>query len=270
MKSVIVHVNDDDGMAARLDAALDIVRAHDGHLTCLQATFQFTPTAFLPMGGDMISGLSFDDIQAAEKELSNSLKEKLKDEDVSWDWKMGLGDPATLLAEQSGLADLLVVSRAHGKRDDLTQPLPIAGEVVLHAPTACLMVTAKQSRIDPKAPVVIAWNGSGEAGRAVRYTLPMLKMASEVHLVMVEEEGRDFPDISASEYLSRHGIKSELHQISSEKSQIAEILENFAAERGASAIVMGAYGHSRMRETLFGGVTKSMLDTCEIPLIVAH
>jgi len=270
MKSVIVHINDDDCMDRRLDAALDIVRAHSGHLTCLQATFQFTPTAFSPMGGDMISGLNFEDIQSAEKVLRDRLKTKLKDEDISWDWKTGLGDPATLLAEQSGLADLLIISRAHGKRDDYNKPLPIAGEVALHARTACLLVPPEKSQMDATAPMVIAWNGSGESGRAVRYALPMLKMASEVHLVMVAEEGRDSPDISASEYLSRHGVKSELHQISDEKSRIAQILEDLATECGASSIVMGAYGHSRMREVLFGGVTKSMLDTCEVPLIVAH
>ena len=270
MKSIILHINEDDGMDARFQAALDMARAHDAHLTCLQSTHQFNPTAFAPMGGDFISGLTFEDIEEHNRKLRSKLQDKLKDEDVSWDWKMGLDDPASLLAEQSGLADLVVLTRAHGKRDDMHAPLPIAGEVALHASTACLLVPVKASAMDATAPIVIAWNGSAEAGRAIRYALPAIKMASEVHLLMVEEEGRDFPDLSASQYLSHHGVKSELHQLSEGDGKIAVIVENFAAAKGASAIVMGAYGHSRMRETLFGGVTKSMIDRCDIPLIVAH
>lgn len=270
MKSIIVHMNDDDGMDSRLGIGLDVARAHGGHLTCLQATFQFTPTAFAPMGGDFMTGLNFEDIATAEKNLRDKLQEKLSKEDVSWNWKVGLGDPASLLIEQSGLADLVVISRAHGKREDIDKPLPIAGSVALHSQTACLLVPPANSKIEATAPIVVAWNGSSESGRAVRYALPMLKMASDVHLVMVAEEGRDFPDISASEYLSRHGVKSQLHQMSDDGSPIAEMLEKFAIEQNASSIVMGVYGHSRMRETLFGGVTKSMLDRCEVPLIVAH
>lgn len=270
MKSIILHINDDDGMEARFQAALDIARAHGGHVTCLQATHQFNPTSFAPMGGDFVAGLNFEDIEETNRALRSDLQDKLADEDISWDWKMGLSDPASLLAEQSGLADLVVLSRAHGKRDDVRAPLPIAGDVALHSSTACLLVPPEIKKIDVAAPIVIAWNGSAEAGRAVRYALPAIKMASEVHLLMVAEEGRDFPDLSASQYLSHHGVKSELHQLSDDNNRIAIIVENFAAEKSASSIVMGAYGHSRMRETLFGGVTKSMIDRCEIPMIVAH
>ncbi|VAV94203.1 hypothetical protein MNBD_ALPHA04-1478 [hydrothermal vent metagenome] len=97
----------------------------------------------------------------------------------------------------------------------------------------------------------------------------MLKLASEVHVVMIDE-GKDLPSLDASTYLSRHGIASELHQISAKKRKASEVIEAFAVEKDAAAIVMGAYGHSRLRETLMGGVTREQLFRSKFPLLMGH
>jgi len=152
---------------------------------------------------------------------------------------------------------------------DDRDPQAIAGDVAIHAHAATLVVPVESETFDSDKPIVVAWNGSKEASLAIRLTLPMQRLASAVHIVAVDE-GLDLPNLDASAYLSRHGISSELHQLEGAKGNIAEVIEGFALEKGASAIVMGAYGKSRIRETLMGGVTRDQIFKSTLPLIMAH
>ncbi len=269
MKTILLHIADDNGMNSRLQVALDIARAQEAHLTCLQPTSQFQPMIFAPMGGQYVADFSMSDLRELESAHRAKIEERLKSEDVQWNWQIGLGDAATLLTEQSGLADLLVVSQSVSKGTQDGDPAPIAGEVAVHAHAATLVVPLGSQGFDCKKSFVAAWNGSKEASRAIRFALPMLKLASEVHIVMIDE-GKDLPSLDASTYLSRHGIASELHQISAKKRKASEVIEEFAVEKDAAAIVMGAYGHSRLRETLMGGVTREQLFQSKFPLLMGH
>lgn len=269
MKTILLHIADDNGQESRLQVALDIARAQEAHLSCLQPSSQFKPMPYAPMGGQFVADINLADFQEMERAHRVKIEERLKSEDVPWNWQLGLGDAATLLAEHSGLADLLVVSQSAGKNARDGDPAPIAGDVVIHASTATLVVPMECQGFESSKPFVAAWNGSKEASRAIRFALPMLRLASEVHIVMIDE-GRDMPNLDASTYLSRHGIASELHQISAKKRKASEVIEEFATEKGAAAIVMGGYGHSRLRETLMGGVTREQLFGSRLPLLMAH
>ena len=270
LKTILLHVFEDSGFESRLQVALDITRGHEGHLSCIQPTTQFAPMSFGPLGGDFVTGINFEDMDAAERAYRDKIEKRLKEEDVSWDWQTGLGDPATLLTERSRLADLVVLSQSYGKRNAGDEPLPIAGDVAVHAHCAILIVPTENESFDCQAPMVVAWNGSAEAARALRLALPMLKMASDVHLVTVGEDGEDFPHTAASTYLARHGVPTVLHELKGKGKEASDIIGQFATEQNASALVMGAYGHSRLRETLFGGVTKNLLNDTDIPLLMGH
>lgn len=270
MKTILLHVFDDCGFKSRLQVALDIARGHEGHLTCVQPTTQFAPMSFGPLGGDFVTGINFEDMDTAERAHRERIEKTLKDEDVSWDWQTGLGDPATLLTERSRLADLAILSQSYGKRNAGDEPLPIAGDIAVHAHCAVLVVPTEIMSFDSEAPIVVAWNGSAEAAKAVRLTLPMLKMANDVHLVTVGDDIDGFPHTAASSYLARHGVSTTLHELKGKGNEASDIIMEFAIEQGAGALVMGAYGHSRLRETLFGGVTKNLLNNTKIPLLMGH
>jgi nucleotide-binding universal stress UspA family protein len=123
----------------------------------------------------------------------------------------------------------------------------------------------------PVGPATVGWNGSFEAANALRAALPMLKQASAVHVVTIgEDKDLDFPSLDASEYLSRHGVKTELHSETRGSKSVAEKLITTAEGLGASYLVMGGYGHSRAREYWFGGVTRSVLKECPVPLILSR
>lgn len=270
MKTILLHVFEDSGFESRLQVALDVARGNDGHLTCVQPTTQFAPMSFGPLGGDFVTGINFEDMDAAERAHRERIEQRLKEEDVSWDWQTGLGDPATLLTERSRLADLVIVSQSYGKRNAGDEPLPIAGDVAVHAHCAILVVPAENESFDCQGAMVVAWNGSAEAAKAVRLALPMLKLASDVHLVTVGDGDGDFPHIAASTFLARHGVSTVLHMLKGKGNEASDIIVEFAIEQGATALIMGAYGHSRLRETLFGGVTKNLLNDAKIPLIMGH
>lgn len=120
--------------------------------------------------------------------------------------------------------------------------------------------------------VIIAWDGSAKAARAVHDALPFLKEAEEVHILCVTGE-KDLSDTllgaDLAPALARHGIKAVVHQIPAVEGDAAEALRRCAVEMRAEMIVMGAYVHSRLREMLFGGVTQSLLRAPPAPLFMA-
>lgn len=123
--------------------------------------------------------------------------------------------------------------------------------------------------------VLVAWNARFEASRAVREALELLVGADDVRLVLVDpvegENGHGAePGADAAAYLARHGVKVTVERLPSEGHSVAAVLRRRTADFNADLLVMGAYGHSRLRERIFGGVTKSMLDQPPVPLFLAR
>lgn len=268
MKTVLLHIREDRGMEARFQAALDAVRRFDGHLTCLQATPFDTYIIGDPFGGVYAFPEVIERVRDTEQGTRSRIETDLSNEGVSWDWLHYDGSAAQMLIEQGRLADMIVVSQPVRERG-ADQPLPIAADIALHARTAVLTVPADARSLDCGGTAVVAWNGSSESANALRLARPMLHGASAVHVVTVGEGG-DLPSSAACRYLARHGIASELHEAQAEERSVAAAIDATAAALGADYLVMGAYGHSRLRELVLGGVTNELLHDSRIPLLIAH
>ena len=272
MKSVLLHAFDDAEMDGRLSVALDACRAHSAHLTFVHVTPFLAYVGFDPMGmgGAFASSVAIDALRENENRLRTRLEARMAKEDVQWDWQSFDGDPAQTLASASSLADLVVLSQSGPTRSSGESPLPIVDDVVVNAGCAVLVVPAGVDRYDPKAAVVVGWNASEQAARAVRDALPALRLAGAVHLVSVEEAGEAFPQTDASTYLSRHGVASELHSFDESSRAADAILTQMADDIQAGAILIGAYGHSRLRETVLGGVTRRILAQSRRPVLLGR
>jgi nucleotide-binding universal stress UspA family protein len=123
--------------------------------------------------------------------------------------------------------------------------------------------------------VLVAWDSGFEASRALRESLDLLETADDVHVVMVEPQAGQpgqgaEPGADVAAYLARHGAKVTVDRLPGSGHSIAEVLSRHAMDMAADLIVMGAYGHSRMRERIFGGVTKSILDKPPQPVLMAR
>ena len=139
-----------------------------------------------------------------------------------------------------------------------------------------LLLVPEGSRptLKPKR-VLVAWDARLESSRAVRESLDMLKGADEVHLVMVDPIEDEYhhgqePGADAAAYLARHGVKVTVDRLPSSNHSVADVLRRHAVDIAADLMVMGAYGHSRLRERIFGGVTKSMLEDPSLPILMAR
>ena len=269
MKAVLLYATEDNGMESRLQAALDVSRAFESHLECIQVTPFDAVIMGDPFGGVYALPNIVAAVQDVEDEHKRRIEQRLQTEGAAWDWTRFVGQPAQICVERSHLADLIVLSLP-GVDNGYNGPHAIAVDVAMNARAPVLAVERQVRRVDCLGPAMIAWNGSPEAANALRLSLPMLRRASAIHIVTVTEDKDGFPATDASLYLSRHGLASELHSWGAEDRNIADLLREAAATLGAAYIVMGAYGHSRFKEAVLGGVTRDLLRNSPVPLLLAH
>lgn len=270
MKSILLHVQDDPGMEARLQAALSIARATNGHVSCLHVT----PIS-LYIASDGITGAFMmpnfvETLDEMEKKIRARIEDGLQNEDVSWDYEHVDGDAAQAIVSRSSLADLIVLGRYHHRETRFT-PITLIGDVLQSARAPILVQPQELNSFDVFGTAVVGWNGSFEAANALRAALPLLQMAAAVHIVTVDEPKEHIlPSLAASTYLSRHGVASELHARPASARPVQDVINETAAVMGAAYIVMGGYGHSRAREFLFGGVARTLLKECPTPLLMGR
>ena len=119
--------------------------------------------------------------------------------------------------------------------------------------------------------VLVAWDGSATAARAMRAALPFLAQADKVHVATwaAHLPAAPYSRVDVSTWLDRHGMRSEIHR-RAPAHHVANELASMVARLDADLVVMGCYGHSRMRERMFGGATKAALTTLTVPVLMAH
>lgn len=168
------------------------------------------------------------------------------------------------------LADLTILARA-GAHDRARQAM--IEDVLFKSGRPVLLVPEKPSRQRTWDQIVIGWNASAEAVRAVSGAMPFLKSARHVIIATVDAKpinGGHTPGRDLAAYLQRHGVQVEVHNIDGLGRTDARALLDEAIAVDADMLVLGAYGHSRARELLFGGVTRELLAASSVPLFMAH
>jgi nucleotide-binding universal stress UspA family protein len=180
------------------------------------------------------------------------------------------GAPEAFL-NQCRLTDLVVVGQ-----DDPDQPEPLRDlvlEAALMEGGAPLLVVPYIAKPPLKFDrVMIAWDGSKTAARAVRMALPLLPLVGRFGVVIVGDQTAESGDPGAdvATWLARHDKGVEIERIRAPETSVADALLNHAADHAYDLIVMGGYGHSRVREFLFGGATRDILANMTIPVVMVH
>lgn len=267
MKNVLLLIHDDEGQEARLQAALDLTRALDGHLTCIDV-------ADLPVGlaGDYYSGAG----QAAllidvscEREARNKavLEKRLASEGVPWTWIDTVNTISSAVLDAAALADLIVLNR---KLDSHHQPNmhEIASSVVMQVRKPVVAVPETITRM-PLGRALIAWDGQSSCAATVRLCVPLLALAEEVEIFTIRNGSEGTEPTEAAEYLSRHGIHPTIRIIEDGRATADKLINEECARWSADYVIMGAYGRGRLMEA-FGGATKRMLATSERPIVFGH
>lgn len=271
MKSVLLHIHDDLGMESRLQAACDIARATGAHIHCVQVTPVPGMVGADIYGGAGLAPAIIEDLRQADEKLRARIEEQVRREGVSWDWRQLDDEIVRGLLSASILTDLIVVTLPQRARGQFNDPLPIAADLALSGAVPVMAVPQSARSLMVTGRALVAWNGSQEASAALRAAVPLLKLAQEVHVVTVEEAGRyPFPETGAPEYLARHGIGTQLHTWPQDGRPAEDALMAAIGVLKPDWMVMGAYGHSRLRQFVFGGVTRTILHEARVPVLLAH
>lgn len=270
MKTILVEL-DPDVRDGRLDCAADLARAFGSHIVGIQATPINAYVSFDPFGGVYAMPAVLEAVTEQEQEIRRAFEEEMAREGVTWEYRHRGGASSEVLAEHSRLADLVLMAKPGGE-DKRGERLAHVGDVVLSSPAPVLALPPQSKSFDPFGKALVAWNGSPEASNAVRTALPLLALASEVTLLTAEEPGGkwDLPATGLAEYLSRHGIHAAIETATVTNGDIPYSLLFDAADREPAYLVMGAYGRSRAREWLLGGVTRRMILDLPAPVLLAH
>lgn len=266
MKNVLVLMHDDTGQEARFQAALDLTRALNGHLTCIDVSI--VPAfvgAYADMGG---TALLMEDEQQREKQNRARMQARLKGEDVSYSWLDENGFLTPCVRDAAGLADVVVLNLEFTKVDypDMHE---LVGEILVKDRKPIVAVPETARSFDVFGHALVAWDGSRQAEDALRAAVPLLQHASRVTILEVEDGSVKIGAEAAAEYLSRHDIKPEIVRTPVSSSAGETVLDKIKT-LGVSWLVMGGFGHSRFIEATFGGVTRRMLKECPVPLFLAH
>jgi nucleotide-binding universal stress UspA family protein len=283
IKTILVPVRGDGKGAKVLDYALAAARRFNAHIDVVHTRPKpedLIPFATLSMGGAVKRQITESANRAAEIEESRLKKlfekyvkakkvpitDKPDGKKVTAAWREATGKQSTNVALYGRLADLIVVP----------QPDELAGTNTLEA---ALMETGKLVLMAPAKPVkatlfahvAFGWDGGTEAAKAVTGALPILEAARRVTVFSapVSTEPR-LPVETVVEYLRRHGIKAAVKTLNVKASGVGDALLGGAAKAGADVLLMGAFGQSRGRELVMGSVTRHIIDTAKMPVVLMH
>ena len=274
-KTILVHLTDGRRAEAVLEPAAQLATRFSSHMIGLHAHCA-VPAAPVPIIPSVLGG-----IVAAEREnreaIADSFKRVTTRMALVAEWqlkKAARADVASVVLEHAHAADLIVAGQTDPAWDqsplmDVPERLAMeSGRPVLVIPCAGRYATIGRR-------IVIAWKSRREAARATFDALPLLKQAEAVHILEIKEHEDDArsalgPDTSIAVALARHGIKPEVHTSVAGDIGVGDEILSRAADLDADLLVMGAYGHSRFRELVFGGATRHIARHMTLPTLFSH
>jgi nucleotide-binding universal stress UspA family protein len=276
-KDLLVHVDDGKACAARVRAAVDLAVAYEAHLSGVYVIGDPPPTSMIAgyMPPETLEMLEQGGRKRADAALAR-FTEVAKRNQISFEGRTDrvlYTSMAEALATHARYADVVILGQA--EPDDGQGPRDLPEEVTLASgrPTLVIPYIGPAKTLGQR--VTIAWDASREAGRAVHDALPILKRAQAVNVVTVNPGDQPFghgeqPGADIALHLARHDIKVEARRIESRDVDVPNIILSHIADQGSDLLVMGAYGHSRLRELVLGGVTRTILREMTVPVLMAH
>jgi nucleotide-binding universal stress UspA family protein len=273
-RTLLVAVDSGDDSDARVTLACDLAVGFDAHLIGAGGVALSTPPLDDPyMGGAMLGEALtlFRDIAEADVRASlTRFHELVGSRGDRTEWRGRLGLPADIVAHEARAADLVILGRRSSKAP--THAVDPA-DVLMAIGRPVLVVPPRPARDPMGWPAVLAWKDSREAQRAAAAALPLLRHASEVHVLEVCGEGAEDAAMRTADvvaWLGRHGVAAEAHVRAAGPVTVAHDILDFAESRKAGLIVTGGYGHTRLREWALGGVTHELLASAPVSVLISH
>ena len=272
IRSILLHLDAAGASGARLALARALAQRHGARLTAVFGVQPDTARAAFAYS----AGAALRAVEEGDATQWGQERDRLRDLCAAGEpdcrWCEVVGDTVThgFLAE-AAYADLLMLGVPFDAEPAGHAPPGFVESVILESGTPAIVVPDRHRVQTIGQRILVAWNGSPPATRALHAALPLMALAAEVHVASwgAHPPAAPYSRLDLAEWLLRHGIACRTHS-RAPSSRVAEELGAMAADLQADLVVMGCYGHTRLRERVFGGVTRSSLATLKVPLLMAH
>jgi nucleotide-binding universal stress UspA family protein len=271
-KSILVHYDAGRTAASRLEAAIQVAGIFDAHVTCLYALGAYPVPSAAQEAGQVL----LDAQKRAATEMRSSARASyeacVKRSGYSRiEWRETGADALEAVAREARCSDLVVIGQKNkdwqsGVTKDFEERVLLAtGRPVLAVPYA-------YERKPVGRRILVAWNGSREAARAVGDAMPLLERAQHVQIAVFRPDASqgDLPGADLAAHLARHGAKAKVSRHEASDIDVGNLLLSTAFDAQVDLIVMGAWGHSRLAELVLGGVTRTLLESMTVPVLMSH
>ncbi len=278
LKDILVIVDESPAVAARIEVAAALAAEHEAHLTGLYISAPLALPSYVEsfLTVEMLETLQTEDearVERARALFTEALRRGGRLERS--EWRVAAGPIDTIAATHGRYADLVVVGQFDSAPvSDLPMLEPEALVFACGRPVLVVPYAGQFSSIGQR--VLVGWNGSREAARAVGDALPILKLARRVTVLAIntapgtEGDGETEPGVAMAHHLAHHGVVADAAQFVSEPHEIGDTLLNFANDLSCDLIVMGAYGQSRLRSMVLGSLTGFILRHMTVPVLLSH
>ena len=283
-RTILVHVDTGPSVPARLKLSADLAARFDAHVVGLYARRPFQAPAFTDAGPAMDSLYrTYENAAKADEALATAafreavggqtISGQVGGKGLSSEWRVADGFVEEILVAHARYADLVIVGQTEPDASATTTPADLAETVGMAGERPVLIVPHIGATKPPGRTVLLCWNGSREAARAATGALPILKQAGRVIILLVDpkDDGEPGgPGMRIAAWLARHGVEVVIKRDTAADADVGEVVLSRAADQDADLIVMGLYGHSRLREWVLGGASRTLLASMTVPLLVAH
>jgi nucleotide-binding universal stress UspA family protein len=273
-KTILVHLDSGKRCAARLELAIGLARRFDAHLVGLHAlTVVRLPAYAAVQAGPRVAEEQRRRAVEYATEAESAFKRAVDRAGVPGaEWRSSFDEVLEAVTLHARYADLVVIGQPEADDGSGVDP-DFAHKLVLAAGRPVLAIPYAGTFGAVGKRVLLAWNASREATRATTDALPFLQAADQVVVSPVKPDRAahgEAPGTDIGLFLSRHGVRVEVAPIQGTDLDAGNALLSRAADLSIDLIVMGAYGHSRMSELILGGVTRTMLGSMTVPVLMSH
>ncbi len=275
-KTILVHCDSGKPAASRLGVATALASRFGSALVAVHAKPPFESPAFMEAGYDMAPLFdAYEERAEADKAASRASYDRaIKGKTLSTEWRQLAGHADDVVAVCARYADLVVVGQGDADTESPT-PSDLPETVALASGRPVLVVPHIGVEKSIGDVVMLCWNASRESARAAADALPILKAAKKVIVLVVEPKitagghGAE-PGADVATWLARHGVNVTVQRDIAPDGDVGNTILSRASDHDADLIVMGIYGHSRLREMMLGGASRTLLATMTVPVLMSH
>lgn len=277
IKTMLVQINDAERAERLMAAAVAIADRFEAHLVGLHVSPGLLYVPPLPSTGGIVSMIKEHEREVCER-IQHAFDSLTRGRAFASEMRFlnprGREDLGALVMQQVRTVDLVVASQIDGSMDTTTV-LDFPERLAMESGRPVLMIPLAGAPATIGTKVLVAWNGSKEAARATFDALPLLRRSEKVVVLGIAQvrargDALPLPDTAIGATLARHGCDVTVKTVSAAEHSVGEeILAQVQAE-GADLLVMGAYGHTRLRELVFGGATRHITRHLTVPTLLAH